>query len=206
MRTYVEAQARRTFEGGAAAGELGSHLDSLDISVSFGEASTFSIPRIAQLINKTNQFNLTTRRYTESQVRAMADAPDQWHIVDVRVADRFGDLGLTGVAIVRTDDSECWDIDSLLLSCRVLGRGVEDALLAHIAARARAANVRRLCGTFIPSAKNAPAREFYSHRGFVAVDGGETEPGSTVYRLELDALDGPGVPEWLRIVERSHEA
>ena len=61
------------------------------------------MPRIAQLINKTNQFNVTTRRYTEAQVQAMADDADRWGVYSVSVADRFGDSGLTGVAIVRKD-------------------------------------------------------------------------------------------------------
>ena len=92
------------------------------MTVTLAPATPFTIPRIAQLINKTNQFNLTTRRYTEAQVQAMANDSAAWGVYSVSVADRFGDSGLTGVALVQKSGG-VWAIDSFLLSCRVLGRG-----------------------------------------------------------------------------------
>ena len=195
---YVQAQARRVFEEQAQAGtDLTSHLESLGMTVAIDRATSFSIPRIAQLINKTNQFNLTTRRYTEAQVREMASSPDRL-VYSISVSDRFGDLGLTGVAIVETGSS-AWVIDSFLLSCRVLGRGVEDALLAHVMSKAKANGAASVEGLFIPTAKNAPARDFYPTRGFTrrepAADGGDVH----VYERALDGDVGNGALSWLQI-------
>ena len=165
---YAQAQARREFTQ-TNAGDLTSHLEGLGIVVKIEPATAFSIPRIAQLINKTNQFNLTTRRYTEAQVRVMAESEGS-RISSVTVSDRFGDFGLTGVAIVHVG-ADRWLIDSFLLSCRVLGRGVEDALLAHIIEEARTAGARVLQAHFVPTARNAPAQGFYAARGFRSADG-----------------------------------
>ncbi len=202
---YAQAQTRREFERTAtSSNDLTSHLESLAMAVAIGRATPHTIPRIAQLVNKTNQFNLTTRRYTEAQVRAMADASSQWAVFHVSVADRFGDLGLTGVAIVETR-GDSWLIDSFLLSCRVLGRGIEDALLAHIAAQATASGATLLEGAFVPTAKNAPAAEFYPSRGFAVVGETPDVPAGTRYRTNLDA--GPiSVPAWLKMIESAHES
>jgi FkbH-like protein len=203
---YLQAQTRREFAQSATApGDLTSHLESLEMTVTIGPATPYAIPRIAQLVNKTNQFNLTTRRYTEAQVRAMAEAVGQWAIFHVSVADRFGDLGLTGVAIVRIGD-DAWFIDSFLLSCRVLGRGIEDALLAHIAAQARAAHAQTLEGAFVRSAKNAPASGFYPTRGFQPFDEAPAGGEEIRYRLDLEAGPALSAPAWLRMSVPAHES
>jgi FkbH-like protein len=197
---YLQAQARREFERPAAgSASLMSHLESLGIDVTIEKATPFAIPRIAQLVNKTNQFNLTTRRYTEAQVRSIAEAADRSVVYSVEVSDRFGDLGLTGVAIVHTAVG-AWVIDSFLLSCRVLGRGIEDALLAHIINRARKAGARRLHGRFIPTAKNAPARDFYSTRGFLRVEAVSEADGAELFELSLDSgATTLSNLDWLRV-------
>jgi FkbH-like protein len=132
-------------------------------------------------------------------VRSIAETADRSVVYSVEVSDRFGDLGLTGVAIVHTAVG-AWVIDSFLLSCRVLGRGIEDALLAHIINRARKAGARRLHGRFIPTAKNAPARDFYSTRGFLRVEAVSEADGAELFELSLDS----GVTtlsnlDWLRV-------
>jgi FkbH-like protein len=195
---YAEAEARRQFEESRPySGHLTEHLGSLSMKVRIDLASAFTLPRIAQLVNKTNQFNLTTRRYTQAQIRAMAADEEAWSVISVTVADRFGDLGLTGVAIVRTG-SEVWTIDSFLLSCRVLGRGIEDVLLSHIAQRAHDAGARTLRGTYIPTKKNEPARSFYPDHGFSVVSGGTDE--AVDFELVL-AGTRPRMPKWLEVVE-----
>jgi FkbH-like protein len=203
---YAQAQARRKYETAQSSpADLTSHLHSLEIAVTVGRATPGSIARIAQLVNKTNQFNLTTRRYTEAQVRAMADAPERWRIWSVSVSDRFGDFGLTGVAIVQAAGA-VWSIDSFLLSCRVLGRGVEDALLAHIAAQAKAAGARALQGTCIPTAKNAPARNFYPEHGFRTLEELDGTAAGTVFELELDSGEPLlTAPRWVRMTEMNDE-
>ena len=195
---YREQQGRREFKAGAkasttdASGDLTAYLAGLEMRVTLSSATPFTLPRIAQLLNKTNQFNLTTRRLSEAQVQAMASAPAEWGVYAVSVADRFGDSGLTGAAIVKKS-TEVWEIDSFLLSCRVLGRGVEDALLVYLLKEARSAGVPHVRGLFLPTAKNSPAAGFYARQGFHQA--GEDE---TVWEL---TLDGPAkeFPAWLQI-------
>jgi FkbH-like protein len=126
--------------------------------------SNLTLARVAQLTQKTNQFNLTTRRYTEPQIAEMAKQPG-WHIFSIRVRDRFGDHGLVGVAITHDVGEQC-EVDTFLLSCRVIGRTVETALLAHLAESAAQRGRKRLEGWFLPTKKNAPSRDFYEQHGF----------------------------------------
>lgn len=90
-----------------------------------------------------------------------------------------------------------WELDTFLLSCRVLGRGVEDALLGYVAATARHAGAGRLRGRFVPTAKNAPAATFYESRGFVVC--GEDEGGATLWERSVDDLETVGYPAWLSV-------
>lgn len=194
-RLYAEQQERHAFAE-AAAGDLHAYLHGLDIVVRLAAPTPHTLPRIAQLVNKTNQFNVTTRRHTEAQVVAMAADPD-WMVCAAEVADRFGDSGLTGVAIARRRDPDTWELDSFLLSCRVLGRGVEDALLHAVAQAARAAGARRLLGRFVPTPKNAPAADFFARMGF-ARTGEEGE--ETLWEMALDTPELPvAIPPWLRL-------
>ena len=128
------------------------------------KADSFSIPRISQLTLKTNQFNLTTKRYQEEDIENLVSNSDR--IVGcANVSDKFGDNGITGVYIVEKSDEE-WIIDSFLLSCRIIGRGVEDVMISQLIERARKENVKRIKGKFIPTQKNKPAEDFYKEFGF----------------------------------------
>jgi FkbH-like protein len=160
---YAEQRERKELE--ASVGSLDDYLASLGTVVEVSLATVSDVPRVAQLTQKTNQFNLTTRRYTEADIEQMLASEDV-SVYCARAADRFGDHGLIGVAIVsrRTGTPE---IDSFLLSCRVIGRGVETAVLTVIAEDCRAAESAQLIGCFIPSAKNAPAVSFLPDHGFV---------------------------------------
>jgi FkbH-like protein len=137
---------------------------SLGLSVDFFEVKAEHVTRVTQLINKTNQFNLTTRRRTAGEVANLCDTAGV-KIFAWRVADRFGDYGLVGVVILmRADDAI--DIDTLLMSCRVLGRGVEDAVFAAITAHARLQNATKLRGRYVPTQKNALVADLYRAHGF----------------------------------------
>jgi FkbH-like protein len=194
---YAERRERQQWEAvhADAAGTLGSYLEELAMRVRIERADRFAIPRVAQLIGKTNQFNLTTRRHSEAAVRALA-ASDAAAVYSVRVTDRFGDHGLVGVAIVEKA-AMVWTIDTLLLSCRVLGRGVETALLSALAAFARRAGVQTLRGKYIPTAKNLPARDFYPQHGFGRVADGGVD-GAQMWELDLRVND-VSPPAWLII-------
>lgn len=156
-------------------------------------ANALTVARVAQLTQKTNQFNLTTRRYTEQQIAGMMSCPG-WRVLSLKVRDRYADNGLVGVTILREAGEVC-EIDTFLLSCRVIGRTVETALLAHIADQARAGGAARLEGWFLPTKKNAPAKDFYSRHGFELA---EERDGGQLWRLNLVSAD-VRCPEWIRV-------
>lgn len=136
----------------------------LGLKVDMSDADSSQLGRIAQLINKTNQFNLTTVRRTQEEVEALHVSP-HYGVYSLRVSDKFGDYGLVGVAVVEKTPNR-WRIDTFLLSCRVLGRGVESAFLAGLAAEAQAADAKTIEAAFIPSLKNAPSAGFLPAHGF----------------------------------------
>jgi FkbH-like protein len=152
-----------------------------------------TVARIAQLTQKTNQFNLTTRRLTEQQVSDLAARPD-FQVLSISLQDRFGDHGLIGVAITR-DETEICEIETFLLSCRVIGRAVETALLSYLARSAAERGCRRLAGWFLPTNKNAPARDFYREHGFQLQK--QTAEGC-LWTLDL-GQQTIATPEWIRL-------
>ena len=160
------------------------------------EIMSFSKPallRISQLMYKTNQFNLTTRRYTEQQIFELASTPD-WHVFSLRLRDRFGDNGLVGVAIMHQKEKIC-EIDSFLLSCRVIGRTVESAFLSFLTDHARKEGARWLQGWLLPTKKNIAAQDFYSNHGFHVL---EQNGKGTLWGLDLAETPVP-CPEWVRL-------
>nr|MEA2799736.1 hypothetical protein [Phenylobacterium sp.] len=180
-----------------ASGDMDSYLASLDMVCTIGTVDPVSRPRVAQLINKSNQFNLTTRRYSESEVAALEADPSR-HAVQVRLVDTFGDNGIISV-IIADRSGDVWEIDTWLMSCRVLGRRVEEAILAHLAAAARAQGAEALVGRYIPSAKNKMVAQHYEKLGFEII---ERRPGgTTVYRLALADYAPPNLP--MRIDDRA---
>jgi FkbH-like protein len=174
---------------------------SLSTVVEIAPVTATTLPRVAQLTQKTNQFNLTTKRYTEQQIAALTADPG-WGVYAVTVRDRFGDNGITGVAIVR-DRAAVHEIDTFLLSCRVIGRTVETAMLAHLARKAKECGATTLAGEFVPTRRNVPARDTYLRHGFRCVT--EIETGS---RWEFDLAGGVRIetPSWLdvKIVQEVH--
>jgi|JI10StandDraft_1071094.scaffolds.fasta_scaffold03840_16 FkbH-like protein len=161
-RLYSEEKRREAVR--ASAGSMDEYLRGLGVRVTVEPVGESTLPRIAQLVNKTNQFNLTTIRRSEPEVRALS-RDERFRLFSVRVEDRFGAYGLTGAAFVECVGSE-WSIETFLLSCRVLSRGVEFAVMARLAARARAEGASRLTARFVPSPKNAVAAPFLSAAGF----------------------------------------
>jgi len=135
----------------------------LEMEVVIEPANDFTIPRIAQLTQKTNQFNLTTRRYTELEIRTFAQS-EEHDLICLKLSDRFGDSGITGVCLIRYDSLEA-EFDLFLLSCRVLGRGVEEALLAGALELIRARGQAVAKGVYIPTQKNKQTEPFYETHG-----------------------------------------
>jgi FkbH-like protein len=179
--------------------DLGDYLAALDMWISFAPFDAVGRARIAQLINKSNQFNLTTRRYTEAEVEA-AERDPSVYTLQVRLGDKFGDFGMIGVVIARphTESGKpAWDIDSWLMSCRVLGRKVEEAMLAEIARAALAVGIQYLAGSYAPTSKNGMVKDHYAKLGFAMTE--ETDAGARRFLLNLSAWEPPSLPHSIRV-------
>ncbi len=196
VRGEMYTGKRKRAELEQSAGSIEDFLRTLDLNVKIQPVNDFDTPRVVQLIGKTNQFNLTTRRHTDADVRQFRESKDAI-VYSMAVTDKFGDEGVVGVAIVKIKDNDWW-IDSLLMSCRVIGRSVETALLAKIVADARAAKAKRIIGEHFPTKKNPPAADFYEKHGFGMP--AETENNGTSWILNLDT-DTVEVPDWIELHE-----
>lgn len=169
-------------EAQSAVGNIDEFLASLEMSAKVEAVSNVNVERVAQLIARSNQFNLTTRRYSASDVLAMACRED-WVTCAISLKDRFGDNGLISVLLAKIAGSDMI-IDTWLMSCRVLKRGVEHFLLNNICEAARKRNVDSILGEYIPTRKNALVRDHYSNLGF-QIDSSNGD-GHTWWRLSLD--------------------
>ena len=159
---YAQQRQRKQFENTVS--NLDQFLKQMDIKVKIKQSNGFLIPRISQLTLKTNQFNLTTRRYQEEEIRKFSK-DENFEVGCAQVLDKFGDNGITGAYIVKKNETN-WILDTFLLSCRVMGRGVEDAMLSHILKDAKNNSIEEFKAEFIPTLKNKPAENFLSDFGF----------------------------------------
>jgi FkbH-like protein len=165
------------------AGDVDEYHASLEMTITFQSFDAIGRVRIVQLINKSNQYNLTTRRYTDPEIEAAEADPDVFTL-QVRLSDIFGDNGMISVVICRPFESDAWEIDTWLMSCRVLGRKVEHVVLGEILDHARRAGIRKLFGTYIPTDKNKLVVDHYAKLGFSKI---ETQVyGLTRWRLVVD--------------------
>lgn len=159
---YVGDRERRASQ--ATVGSLDDWLRNLGVRVTSARLGHADLPRAAQLFNKTNQFNLSTRRLTEQELRDWAASPDRF-VWTVRVSDRFGDLGLTGIVALAIDD-DATQLTDLVMSCRVIGRGVEETML-HLAVRtAIDKGAGSVVARFVPTERNDPMLKFLDRSGF----------------------------------------
>lgn len=176
----------------ASTRDLGDYLSSLAMKMRATQFDAQGRQRIAQLIGKSNQFNLTTRRHTQEDV-ARFEADPNVYTLQARLEDKFGDLGMIGVVICVPVVGALgdWNIDTWLMSCRVLGRKVEEAMLAEVAGAAKARGARRLIGVYIPTSKNAMVADHYGKLGFELV--AEVD-GHRTFVLDLASYRPPDVP------------
>lgn len=173
------------------------YLASLDLKVTVQRNDRASAARIAELTQKSNQFNLTTRRYTAFEVNSLMDSGNA-DVYSVHVADKFGDSGLTGVVIVKYVSPETAAVDTFLLSCRVLGRRVELSFWAHVMDAARTRRCRTFVTEYLPTAKNPQVRDFWDRLGleFVAED----PTGRRNYKVDLSTVQITPRPEHVEVV------
>jgi FkbH-like protein len=176
-------------------GDLKSYLASLEMEITFQPFDATGRARIAQLVNKSNQFNLTTRRYSEAEIAGM-ERDSGCFTLQVRLSDRFGDNGMISVVICRERPSQSWEIDTWLMSCRVLGRGVESMVLNEILHHARGRGIHRLSGTYIPTERNKLVEDHYRKLGFTPL--GQSETGATEWVLDVETASVDDAPMRVR--------
>jgi FkbH-like protein len=164
--------------------DIESYLRSLEMRIVFGSFDGKTRARVTQLINKSNQFNLTTCRYSEPQVEQLGADPKAMTL-HARLVDKFGDNGIICVVICRATGSDVWTIDTWLMSCRVLGRRVEQAVLGEILKQARSLGIRKLVGVYRPTDRNGMVRDHYGKLGFKQVQ--DDAGGASLWELSVDA-------------------
>jgi FkbH-like protein len=179
---YYRANAERD-EALSGSANVDEYLQSLAMEARIGPVTAMSLERAAQLINKSNQFNLTTKRRSAAEVSAIAADP-QWLTRTVSLTDRFGDNGLISVLLAKVE-CDTLVIDTWLMSCRVLKRGVEMLLNNHLCRWAAARGLKRICGQFIPTAKNDLVREHFAGLGYARLP--DDGSGHTHWELPLSA-------------------
>ena len=182
-------------------GGVDAYLTSLEMTITFQPFDATGRARIVQLINKSNQYNLTTRRYTDPEVTE-AENDASVFTLQVRLADIFGDNGMISVVICRPGEAGEWEIDTWLMSCRVLGRKVEHMMLREILGHARVAGIHKLMGVYRPTERNKLVVDHYAKLGFAKA--GEEESGLTRWELLVEAADPASAP--MKVVSQGFAA
>jgi len=178
-----ENNAKRS-EHQASFEDLQSYLESLQTSITISVACEQDQLRVHQLFTKTNQFNLTTKRYTLADIEVMTNQPDD-DLYVVKASDRFGDLGTIGLFLLKRSNCEEVSIDSFVLSCRAMGRGIETAIMNFIKKEYfECRGNQSMKALFVPTQKNTPARSFYVDQGFTLLE--EKLNGESQYVLSID--------------------
>lgn len=191
----AERERRAALESAQSVGSLDDWLATIGIEVDAEPLDGANLQRTAQLLNKTNQMNLRTRRLTEAELEAWTRGTGR-RLWTFRVADRFGDSGLTGIASIELDGAIARIVD-FVLSCRVMGKRVEETIVHHLAEEARALGARTLVADHLPTKKNAPCLEFWERSGLARVDGSAhsfawdlAQPYPKPRAVRLRVLDG----------------
>jgi FkbH-like protein len=181
---YAENSSRDAFRESASS--LEAFLKSLDMCVTFGSFESVDVQRITQLIGKTNQFNLTTRRYAAPEIDALVGV-NNCLALQFRLADRFGDNGIVSAMILRPspDEDRVLEIDTWVMSCRVFGRQLEQMAMNIAVDAARRRGIRAIRGQYIPTARNDVVRELYPTLGFMQISGIAANAGTTWWSVDV---------------------
>ena len=179
--------------------DMGAYLESLQMEAGISEFTPVDVPRLSQLINKSNQFNLTTRRRSEAEVTAVMHDPN-FIGYSVRLKDRFGDHGLISI-VIGEKAGDTMKIDTWLMSCRVLKRGVEEIVLNELVRLAKWKNCQSLLGTYLPTPKNEMVRDFYGKMGFTLTNESEEKK-----EFELRLKIFQPIPAKIKIVRHAYES
>jgi FkbH-like protein len=180
--------------------DLGEFLKSLEMAAIIEEVGPSNLERVVAMLGKTNQFNVTTRRHSRAQVQAILERPGSIALA-LRLRDRFGDQGIVAVLLaLASSNAATLKVDSFLVSCRALGRGVEDALWAAMLKRVDRQHVRRLEAEYIATPKNSIVSNLYDRLGLQRI---EHDQGLTRYAMEPVVPAHP--PSWIASENGSHE-
>jgi len=193
---YVSDNQRKVLLKSASSYE--DYLNELFLEAEIGRANKDNLSRISQLTQKTNQFNLTTRRYTEGDIDRFLNSNDM-DVYYLKLKDRISDLGLIGVAIVKYKNSLAY-IDSFMMSCRALGRGAEDVLMSIIIQRARKLGCNNLIGTYIETNKNIQVSNFFDKQKFIFI---EKIDNVTTWNLKIELNSIKKYPKWIIVKENN---
>lgn len=177
---YQENAARAKLQSSFS--DYGEYLDSLEMEAEIDSFAPVYMARIAQLTNKSNQFNLTTKRFTQAEIEATA-ADENYVTLYGKLVDKFGDNGVVSIVIGHVDGTAC-DIDLWLMSCRVLKRDMEYAMMDELVARLKARGVTTLRGHYLPTAKNKMVENFYGDMGFALIS--KDDDGNSDWELSLE--------------------
>jgi FkbH-like protein len=197
---YYQDNARRA-NLQKQAGGVDAYLASLEMTITFQPFDATGRARIVQLINKSNQYNLTTRRYTDPEVAEAENDPAVFTL-QVRLADIFGDNGMISVVICRPAQAGVWEVDTWLMSCRVLGRKVENMVLREILRHAREAGIRKLAGIYRPTDRNKLVVDHYAKLGFTKIS--EEDSGLTRWELSVEGAQREVAP--MKVVSQGSSA
>ncbi len=184
---------RRVNEAMAGSTSFEDFAKGLGMELTIEPVTLPDIPRVAQLTQKTNQFNLTTKRYQESEISQMLSAADK-HLFLLRLKDRFGDYGIIGVIILDAG-SGAWSVDTFLMSCRVIGRKVEDAAIIFMENLAAQHKAKHLVGEYRPTAKNGLVKDLYEKAGFRLL-----EQSAGVIKWTVDLSRGRQYPDIIKVI------
>ncbi|MEI6681680.1 MAG: HAD-IIIC family phosphatase [Bacteroidota bacterium] len=181
-KQYQENFQRERFKEGFS--DFTAYLTSLQIELEIKKPDDLTIPRIAQLTQKTNQFNLTTKRYSETEILSLIH--QGCFVYSIKVGDKFGDHGVTGVIIVkRGPEAGSASIDTFLMSCRILGKGIEEAFACSIFKIIKNEGIISLKAKYLPSNKNEQVKDFYDKLGFNLAEEKASTEGGKNYILDL---------------------
>ena len=177
----------------SSSNNLEDYYRDLAMELTIARVDQATLARAAQLTQKTNQFNLTTIRYSEAELAGRMADPD-WLAITIGVRDRFGDNGIVGVMLAHVAGGHL-NVDTFLLSCRVIGRTVETAMLAHLCDMALAQGLSKIKGRLVPTDKNVPVRDLFDKHGFSKL--AEEDAGTTIWELNL-AHNPVQRPPWFK--------
>lgn len=162
---------------------IDEYLKSLETEIYINKIKESDIPRVVQLTQKTNQFNLTTKRYTESDIKNMLNS-DKYLVYIASVKDKFGDNGKCVVIIVEKLDDKIADIDTFIMSCRVMGRFIEDSVISFVENDIKNIGFKEIRSHYYPTKKNMPVKDLFERLGYVVIDNGKNNDNKD-YKFEL---------------------